>query len=82
MGQAGGQSQGSSNLKNTSISSGVGNLGSSQQTKQQRLDEEELVEPPTTSDRASKEVHQTLRDVEEFVGTPRTNKRQHRHLDS
>eukprot|EP00253_Pinus_taeda_P031780 PITA_31780 len=73
----GGQSQGSSTVTSTSISSGVGDPRSSQQTKQQEQ-EEELIKPPTTSGRASREVRQTLRDGEEFVGAPRTNKRRHR----
>ena len=32
--------------------------------------------PPTTSGRTSKELQQTLRDVEEFIGAPRNEKRQ------
>ena len=49
--------------------------------EQQRQDEERA-EPPTTSGRASREVHQTLRDAKEFVGTHRMSKRQHRQPDS
>lgn len=40
-----------------------------------------MVEPPTTSGRTNKEVRQTPRDAEEFVGAPRTEKRQCSHLD-
>ena len=40
-----------------------------------------MVEPPTTSGRTSREVQQTLRDAEEFVGAPRVEKRQCRQLD-
>jgi len=39
------------------------------------------MEPPTTSGRTSREVRQTLRDAEEFVGAPRAEKRQRRQLD-
>ena len=39
------------------------------------------MEPPNTSGRASREVRQTLRDTEEFVGAPRIYKRQRRQLD-
>eukprot|EP00253_Pinus_taeda_P002107 PITA_02107 len=49
--------------------------------EQQRQYEEELTEPPTISDRASKEVRQTLIDVKEFIGTPKRNKRQRRQPD-
>ena len=49
--------------------------------EQQRQDEEELTEPPMTSGRANKEVHQTLRDEEDFIGTPKTTKRQHKNPD-
>ena len=50
----------------------------SQQVQQQ---EEEQLEPRTTSGRTSREVRQTLRDVEEFIGAPRAEKRQHRQPD-
>ena len=40
-----------------------------------------MIEPPTTSGRTSREVHQTLRDAEEFVRAPRTDKRQRRQPD-
>lgn len=40
-----------------------------------------MIEPPTTSGRTNREVRQTLRDVEEFVGAPRTEKRQHTQPD-
>ena len=43
---------------------------------EQQDQEEELVEPPTTNGRTSREVQQTLRDAEEFVGAPRIEKRQ------
>ena len=72
---AGRQTSGSSTVTSTSISSGEKNPNSSHQMGQQ---EEELVEPPTTSGRTSREVRQTLRDTEEFIGAPRTEKRQRR----
>eukprot|EP00253_Pinus_taeda_P010027 PITA_10027 len=62
-------------------SSRAGNPVRTQETKQQWQDEEELVEPPTTSGRASREVLQTLRDAEEFVRAPRMSKREHRQPD-
>eukprot|EP00253_Pinus_taeda_P032294 PITA_32294 len=43
-----------------------------------RILEEELVEPATTSGRTNREVRQTLRDAEEFVGDSRDEKRQRR----
>eukprot|EP00253_Pinus_taeda_P027760 PITA_27760 len=49
-------------------------------TNQQRQDEE-LVYPPTISHRTNKEVRQTLRDAENFIGDPRTNRREHRQSD-
>eukprot|EP00253_Pinus_taeda_P008626 PITA_08626 len=55
---------------------GVGDPGSSQQTEKQ-----ELIEPPTTSGRASREVRQTLRDAEVFIKTFRMDKRQCRQPD-
>jgi len=44
-------------------------------------EEEELIEPHTTSGRTSREVRQTLRDAKEFGGAPRIEKRQHRQPD-
>ena len=40
-----------------------------------------MVEPPTTSGRTSKDVRQTLRDAEEFVGAPTAEKRQRTQPD-
>ena len=45
------------------------------------LQDEEQVNPPITSGRTSKELRQILKDVEEFVGAPRNEKRQRRKLD-
>ena len=45
------------------------------------MQEGEQVNPPTTSGRTSRELQQTLRDVEEFVGAPRNAKRQRRQPD-
>ena len=45
------------------------------------LQEGEQVDPPTTSDRTSRELWQILRDAEEFVGAPKNEKRQHKQLD-
>jgi len=73
-GQAREHTPGSSTITSTSISSEGGNADSSQQMKRQDR-EEELVEPPTTSGRTSREVRQTPRDIEDFVGAPRTEKR-------
>lgn len=61
-------------MTSTNISSKGRNADASQQIEQQGH-EEELVEPPTTNGRTSREVRQTLRDVEEFVGAPTTEKR-------
>jgi len=41
---------------------------------EQQRQEEELLDPPTTSGQTSKEVRQTLRDAEEFIGAPKMNK--------
>ena len=41
----------------------------------------EQVNPPTTSGRTSRELQQTLRDAEEFIGAPRYEKRVHRQPD-
>ena len=35
-----------------------------------------MIEPPTTSGIINREVRQALMDVEEFVGAPRTGKRE------
>jgi len=67
------QSHRCNTFTSTSISSRAGSLVRSQETEQQRQDEE-LVEPPTTSGRANRELCQTLRDAKEFIGAPRTNK--------
>jgi len=48
---------------------------------EQQKQEGDLIEPPTNSGRTSREVQQTVRDAEEFVGAPRTNKRQCRQPD-
>jgi len=53
-GQAGGQTHRSSTMTSTSISLEGGSADSSQQME--RHDQEELVEPPTTSGRTSREV--------------------------
>ena len=45
------------------------------------VQEGEQVDPPTTSGRTSRELQQTLRDAEEFVGAPRNEKRQGRQPD-
>eukprot|EP00253_Pinus_taeda_P004454 PITA_04454 len=42
---------------------------------------EEHIEPPTTNGRTSREVCQTLKDAEEFVEAPRTDKKQRRQPD-
>lgn len=76
-GQVSKQTPGSSTVTSNSISSGVGDAGSFQQMEPW---EEELIEPPTTSGRTSREVRQTLRDTKEFVGAPITDKRQRRQL--
>jgi len=73
-GQAGEHTPGSSTITSTSISSEGGNADASQQMKRQDR-EEELVEPPTTSGRTSREVQQTPRDVEDFVRALITEKR-------
>lgn len=41
-----------------------------------------MVDPPTTSGRTRREVLQTLKDAKEFIGYPKTNKREHRQLDN
>ena len=48
---------------------------------EQQEQEEELGEPPTTNGRTSREVRQTLRDAEEFLGAPRIDKRKRRQPD-
>jgi len=73
-GQVGKHTPGSSTITSTSISSEGGNADASQQMKRQDR-EEELVEPPTTSGRTSREVQQTPRDVEDFVRALITEKR-------
>eukprot|EP00253_Pinus_taeda_P032313 PITA_32313 len=70
------QTSGSSIVTSTSISSREEELGVAQQVQ-----EEEQMEPPTTSGRTSHEIRQTLRDAEEFIGAPRAEKRQHRQPD-
>ena len=67
-------------MASTSVSSRVGDPGSSQQMEQQEQ-EEDLIELPTTSGRTSREIRQTLRDTEEFVIVPRTDKRERRQPD-
>ena len=62
---AGRQAFGSSTVTSNSNSSGEEEPGVSQQVQ-----EEEQMEPPTTNGRTSREVRQTLRDTEEFVGAP------------
>lgn len=39
------------------------------------------MEPPTISGRTSREVRQSLRDIEEFIRAPRAEKRQHSKPD-
>eukprot|EP00253_Pinus_taeda_P014500 PITA_14500 len=39
-------------------------------------EEEELTEPPAGRGRTSRELHQILRDAEDFIGAPRNNKRE------
>ena len=68
-------------MTSTSISSGVGDPGSSQQMEHQKQ-EEDLIEPPTTSGSISREVRHTLREVEEFVEATRTDMRERRHIDT
>eukprot|EP00253_Pinus_taeda_P004790 PITA_04790 len=48
---------------------------------EQQDQKEELIEPPSTTGRTSREVRKTLRDTKEFVGAPRTEKRQRRQPD-
>eukprot|EP00253_Pinus_taeda_P016356 PITA_16356 len=62
-------------LQRRDSSLGARDLVSTQQTEQQRQDEE-LVDPPTTSGHTSREVRQTLRDVEKSIGAPRTKKQE------
>ena len=45
------------------------------------MQEEEQVDSPTTSGRTIRELRQILRDVEELIRAPRTEKRQHRQPD-
>ena len=45
------------------------------------LQEGESINPPTTTGRTSRELQQILKDVEDFVGIPRNEKRQRKQLE-
>ena len=50
--------------------------------QQESQEEEELIDVPITSGRTSRELRQILRDVEDFIGAPRNDKRERRQPDN